>query len=143
MMSATQDMTADKPDLTGCRVLLVEDEYYIADDLCQALEQCGAIVVGPVPSLDKALALAESERLTCAVLDMDLRGESGLGVAEILRRRNVPFIYSTGYSRAVVPETLKGAAHLEKPFRIEELLHAVNTVFRNQRLGSAATRSVE
>src|SRR3712207_3130691 len=82
MMSAPHDMMADKPDLTGCRVLLVEDEYYIADDLCQALEGCGASVVGPVPSLDKALVLAEAESLTCAVLDIDLRGESGLGVAE-------------------------------------------------------------
>ena len=139
-MSATHDMMADKPDLTGCRVLLVEDEYYIADDLRQALEGCGASVVGPVPSLDRALALAEAESLTCAVLDIDLRGESGLGVAEPLCRRNVPFVYSTGFNGAVVPEALKGAAHLEKPFRVEELLHAVNKVFRQrgQAPGSAA-----
>ena len=132
-MSATHDMRADRPDLTGCRVLLVEDEYYIADDLCQALEGCGASVVGPIPSLDRALPLAEAEILTCAVLDIDLRGESGLGVAEVLRRRNVPFVYSTGYNGAMVREALKGAAHLEKPFRVEELLHAVGRVHRQSR----------
>lgn len=132
-MNATRDAMADKPDLTGCRVLLVEDEYYIADDLCRALEGCGASVVGPVPSLDKALALAEAESLTCAVLDIDLRGESGLGVAAALRRRNVPFVYSTGYNRTVVPEALKGAAHLEKPFCVQELLRAVDKVFRQHR----------
>ncbi len=131
-MSATHDLKADRPDLTGCRVLLVEDEYYIADDLCQALEGCGASVVGPIPSLDKALLLAEVEILTCAVLDIDLRGGSGLGVAEVLRRRNVPFIYSTGYNGAMVPEALKGAAHLEKPFRVEELLHAIDKVCRQR-----------
>jgi DNA-binding response OmpR family regulator len=124
---------ADKPDLTGCRVLLVEDEYYIADDLCQALVGCGASIVGPVPSLDKALPLADNESLTCAVLDIDLRGESGLEVAAVLRRRNVPFVYSTGYNGAMVPEVLKGAAHLEKPFRVEELLHAVDKAFRQRR----------
>jgi DNA-binding response OmpR family regulator len=131
-MDAISDVTPDKPDLTGSRVLLVEDDYYIADDLCRALEGCGAEVVGPVPSLDKALPLAEGERLTCAVLDINLRGESGLRVAETLQRRQVPFIYSTGYSRTSVPEPLKGSAHLEKPFRIEELLHAVSQVSRQQ-----------
>ena len=131
-MSATRTMMADRPDLTGCRVLLVEDEYYIADDLCRALEGCGAEVVGPVPSLEKALPLAESESLTCAVLDINLRGESGLKVAETLHRRHVPFVYSTGYSSTSVPDALKGAAHLEKPFRLEELLHAVSHVSRLQ-----------
>jgi len=122
----------DKPDLTGSRVLLVEDEYYLADDLCRALEGCGAEVVGPVPSLEKALPLAENESLTCAVLDINLRGENGLRIAETLQRRNVPFIYSTGYSRASIPETLKGAAHLEKPFRAQELLRAISQVSRRQ-----------
>src|SRR5690242_20026735 len=129
-MSATSDAKADRPDLTGSRVLLVEDEYYIADDLCRALEGCGAEVVGPFPSLDKALPLAERESLTCAVLDINLRGESGLRIAAALRGRNVPFIYSTGYSRTSVPEPLKGAAHLEKPFQVEELLRVVGQVSR-------------
>ncbi len=132
MMSATRDVKPDKPDLTGSRILLVEDEYYIADDLCRALKGCGAEVIGPVPSLTKALLLSESESLTCAVLDINLRGESGLRVAEILQRRNVPFVYSTGYSRTSVPEAFKGAAHLEKPFRVEELLRAVSQVVRQQ-----------
>ena len=129
-MSAIRNMKPEKPDLTGSRVLLVEDEYFLADDLCRALEGCGAEVVGPVSSLDKALPLAEREGLTCAVLDINLRGESGLRVAELLQHRNVPFVYSTGYSRTSVPEALKGSAHLEKPFRTEELLHAVSQVSR-------------
>jgi len=131
-MNATSDGKGDTPELTGCRVLLVEDEYFLADDLCRALERCGAEVIGPVPTLDRALPLAETESLTCAVLDINLRGESGLRVAETLQRRNVPFVYSTGYSRTSVPEALKGAAHLEKPFRVEDLLRAVSQVARQQ-----------
>jgi len=129
-MSATSDVKTDKPDLTGCRVLLVEDEYFVADDLCRALEGCGAEVVGPVPTLDRALPLAESESLTCAVLDINLRGESGLQIAEALHRRNVPFVYSTGYDRKSIPDALEGAAHLEKPFRTEDLLRAVSRIAR-------------
>jgi len=131
-MDATHRTLAERPDLSGCRVLLVEDEYYLADDLCHALEGCGAEVVGPVPSLDKALPLAASESLDCAVLDINLRGRSGLEVAECLQRRTVPFIYSTGYRASLVPAQLKGAAHLEKPFRTEDLLRAVDTVIRQQ-----------
>lgn len=131
-MSATSNVKGEKPALTGCRVLLVEDEYFIADDLRRALEGCGAEVIGPVPTLDRALPLAESENLTCAVLDINLRGESGLKIAETLQRRHVPFVYSTGYSRRSIPEALKGGAHLEKPFRIEELLRAVSQVARPQ-----------
>ena len=131
-MSATSDVKPDKPDLTGSRILLVEDEYYVADELCRALEGCGAEVIGPVPTLDRALPLAESQNLTCAVLDINLRGESCLRIAETLQRRNVPFVYSTGYSRTSVPDALNGAAHLEKPFRIEELLRAVGQASRQQ-----------
>lgn len=127
-MGSSGHHRSEKPDLTGCRVLLVEDEYYIADDICRALESCGADVVGPVPSLEKALPLAAGERLTCAVLDINLRGESGFEVARTLRRRRVPFIYSTGYITSVVPKDLEGGAHLEKPFHIERLLHAVEEV---------------
>ncbi len=127
-MGSSGHHRSEKPDLTDCRVLLVEDEYYIADDICRAIESCGADVVGPVPSLEKALPLAASERLTCAVLDINLRGESGFEVARTLRKRHVPFIYSTGYVPAVVPEGLEGAAHLEKPLHIERLLYALGEI---------------
>jgi DNA-binding NtrC family response regulator len=124
-MSMIGSMKADQPDLKGFRVLLVEDEYYLADDLRRVLQECGAEIVGPVPSLAKALPLAENENLTCAVLDINLRGESGLGIAEVLHRRNVPFVYATGYRNSAVLDAVKGAAHLEKPFRLEALLDAV------------------
>ncbi|WP_201833797.1 response regulator [Microvirga zambiensis] len=129
-MSVTGSARAEKPDLSGLRVLLVEDEYFLADDLCQVLQRCGAEVVGPVPSLAKAMPLAENEDLTCAILDINLRGESGLVIAEALHRRNVPFIYTTGYRNTTIAEALKGAAHLEKPFRPEALLDAVAEIAR-------------
>ena len=129
-MSMTGSVKAEKPDLTGFRVLLVEDEYYLADDLRRVLQGCGAEIVGPVPSLAKALPLAENEHLTCAVLDINLRGESGLAIAETLQRRNVPFIYATGYRNSAILDAVKGAAHLEKPFRPEALLDAVAKIAR-------------
>jgi CheY-like chemotaxis protein len=44
--------------LVGCRILLVEDEYLIAQLMEDWLSQAGAIVVGAVPSIEQALAYA-------------------------------------------------------------------------------------
>jgi hypothetical protein len=63
-------------NLKDCRVLLIEDKYYIADDLGQRLSAHGAVLLGPVPTLEKALALVqETERIDGAVIDINLRGK--------------------------------------------------------------------
>ena len=114
-----------QPDLTGCRILLVEDEYFIADDICRALKDCGAEVVGPASDLSEGLKLAQTRDLACAVLDINLHGESGFRIAEALNGREVPFVYCTGYEPSAVPLTLQGAAHLVKPIKIERLVALV------------------
>jgi hypothetical protein len=75
MTGAPGNLKSDRSDLTGFGVLLIEDDYFIADDLRIALQDCGAEIVGPVPSVDRALLLAENEQLACAVLNINLRGE--------------------------------------------------------------------
>jgi CheY-like chemotaxis protein len=62
--------------LAGRRILVVEDEYFLADDIHHALAQLGAEVVGPVPTLRGALeVLADESRIDAAVLDINLRNE--------------------------------------------------------------------
>jgi DNA-binding response OmpR family regulator len=57
------------------RILIVEDEYLIAVSLQDALENAGSVVVGPVPSVDKAIQKIESEPdIDAAVLDVNLGG---------------------------------------------------------------------
>jgi CheY-like chemotaxis protein len=103
--------------LARCRVLVVEDEYFIADDMARALERLGAEVVGPVPSREQALALiAAGGRLDAAVLDLNLRGESVLPVADTLAERGVPFVFATGYDRAFIPAAFDRVRLCEKPF---------------------------
>lgn len=74
--------------MAGQRVLLVEDEHFIVDDLVHTFEASGAEVVGPVASVIGALDLiVETERLDAAVLDVNLQGEMAYPVADALAAR--------------------------------------------------------
>jgi len=109
--------------LRNCRILVVEDEYLLADDLCNALTDAGAIVLGPVPEVEEALALIEREpHIDAAVLDVNLRGGMVFPVADALRDRNVPFALATGYDGWTLPERFSDVLRLEKPFRPERLV---------------------
>ena len=56
----------------NCHALLVEDEYFIADDMAKALETFGAKVVGPASDKEKATALLSSDRqIDAAILDIN------------------------------------------------------------------------
>jgi CheY-like chemotaxis protein len=115
-----------KTGLTSRRVLVVEDEYFLADDMARALEQVGAEVVGPVPSVARALAvLASGESVDAAVLDINLRGEMVFPVADALRARGTPFVFSTGYGRASVPAAYRDVPRWEKPFTAENFAKAL------------------
>lgn len=104
--------------LEGMRILVVEDEYLLADDLRDALTEAGAEVLGPVPSIDDAQALIVSEpEIDAAVLDINLRGEMVFPVADALRARGVPFTFATGYDEWALPERFAGAPRVEKPLK--------------------------
>jgi CheY-like chemotaxis protein len=90
--------------LRGWRVLVVEDEYLIADAMERGLRGAGAIVLGPVPTVEKALELLEGEReVDGAVLDINLAGRKVFPVADALAARGIRFLFATGYDAADVP----------------------------------------
>lgn len=104
------------PSLAGKRVLVVEDEYLIAADLSYALQKTGAVVVGPAPSIRRALDLLDRETtIDAAVLDMNLQGERVFPVADALHARSIPFVFASGYEGWVVPEQHAAAPRCEKP----------------------------
>src|SRR3712207_9551920 len=90
--------------LRGKRVLVVEDDYFLAEDMRTDLERAGAEVVGPIPRLKQALdLLARGERLDGTVLDINLAGEMVYPLADALRERGVPFVFATGYEEKNIP----------------------------------------
>lgn len=107
------------------RILVVEDEYLIADDLCRTLRAAGAIVVGPVATVPEGLELARRERLDAAVIDVNLGGEMSYAIATELDARKVPYLFATGYDCSALPAAWRRVPHIEKPFvpdRIVEML---------------------
>lgn len=114
------DQSMDRLD--GARVLIVEDEYYLADDLSRALSDAGATVVGPVATLQEAEQRLGDGAFDCAVVDMNLRGEFAFAVADRLKAGNVPFVVATGYNEGSLPEALKNAPRVEKPFAPQQVI---------------------
>ena len=109
--------------MVGRRILIVEDEFFVADSLAMYLTSLGAVVVGPAASVRDALDLVDqSERLDGAVLDVNLQGKQAYPVADALAARNVPFVLVTGYASDSIPERYNAVPQCSKPFRAAELV---------------------
>lgn len=108
--------------LAGKRILIVEDEYFIASDLKRSLSEADAIVVGPVSALNSGIALAEQEMLDAAVLDVNLEGSHSYPLADALTRRSIPYMFLTGYDGWSLPESYRSAPRLAKPFNAQNLI---------------------
>ena len=109
-------------DLAGTRVLLVEDEYYIADDLRRTLNGAGAAVVGPCSTLAKAYEALDQAIFDCALIDLNLHGESAVPIADRLLEQGTSFAIATGYGSPSLPERLLNVPRIEKPFDPPALL---------------------
>ncbi|TFL18681.1 response regulator [Jannaschia formosa] len=98
----------------------------IADELRLELEDRGAEVLGPVPSVRAALELLSSEaRVDGATLDVTLGREESFPVADVLLARNIPFVFTTGYDDWAIPEPYRSCPRCSKPADIEEIIRAL------------------
>jgi CheY-like chemotaxis protein len=122
-MSASSTLR-DRALLMGRRILVVEDEYFLADDIERAFRSLGAEIAGPVAELDDALRiLNDGGTLDGAVLDVNIRSEMVLPVARELKARHVPFVFTTGYDRTAVGGEFKDVLLWEKPIDVSVMAH--------------------
>jgi CheY-like chemotaxis protein len=101
--------------LEGMRILVAEDEFFIALVVEETLQSLGCTVVGPFPDLAQATEAAAQEPVDGAVLDINLGGEMVYPLAERLERNGVPFVFTTGYAIADLPERFRVFDCLRKP----------------------------
>ena len=120
MLADQQTTTQDR------RVLVVEDEFFVAMDLSAELRSRGYTVVGPAATVEKAQALVGEGPLYGAVLDMFLAGRPVFEVARDLLSRNTPFLFVSGYTAPEIPSWMPPKPRYTKPVAAAELVDAVD-----------------
>lgn len=121
---------AAAPPLEGARVLIVEDEFFIADDLVRALRQKGGEPVGPAGTIKQAEELIASEHLDAAILDLNLRGEMASKLIARLAAARLPCVIVSGYGEDAMPESVSGVARLEKPVSPSSVMNSLAAELR-------------
>ena len=112
-------------NLVGLCVLVVEDDYFVANESASVLRDHGARVLGPVPDMDRARGLLSEEKPDCVLLDVNLKGELVYPLAEDLLHRGIPAVFTTGYDASFLPPALRGMPCLQKPVEPRELIRVV------------------
>lgn len=121
-MAVSPALSRQSVQLTGRRILVVEDEYFLADDIGKTFRALGAEVAGPVGHLEDALKiLHDGSVLDAAVLDANIRGEMIFPIARELKARNVPFVFTTGYDKITLGPEFLDVLLLEKPIDLPSM----------------------
>ncbi|QTA92463.1 ATP-binding response regulator [Desulfonema magnum] len=125
--------------MTKARILIVEDEYVIAENMQAKLEKEGYVVCGVAPSGKRAIQKAKTEKPDLVLMDIMLKGPmDGIEAANQIRKRfNIPIIYLTAFSdkemldRAKITEPF---GYLLKPFEDRELYANIEMAFYKARM---------
>jgi CheY-like chemotaxis protein len=111
--------------LSGRHILIVEDNFYQAEDSRESLARAGAVIAacrGTPPDVDALLAEA---RVDIALLDIHLGPVQSFDLARALRSRSIPVVFLTGYDAGVVPDDLADIPLISKPADTAALVDAL------------------
>jgi DNA-binding response OmpR family regulator len=121
------------------RILIAEDEMLVAMMLEDSLESKGYTVL-KAAHLSRGLELAESELIDLAMLDINLGGLESFPIAAVLRRRAIPFLFSSGYGEEGLPNEWRGEKVLQKPYDGKQMFAALDSLLAKANQGSADCR---
>ncbi|UZK67789.1 response regulator [Sphingomonas sp. M1-B02] len=111
-------------DLGGMRILVVEDEFYLATDIADQIERAGGTVLGPCADASAGVAELDASP-DCAVIDINLGQGPSFEMAEALKRRGVPFLFMTGYDAATIPLEFAHVERVAKPADTSRVIDAI------------------
>jgi len=111
-------------DISGLRILIVEDAVLLALELEAGLTEAGARVVGSAAGIEDAERMIDLA-FDAAVLDANLNGRSVLPIAGALAARGIPFIFATGYDETEVAPEGFNAPVVRKPYNVRQIAAAL------------------
>lgn len=112
-------------------ILVVEDDELIASTMEIALESRGYALAGPVSTMQAAKVLLEAAQPDVALIDYRLETGTSEGLLPLLRERKVPTCVLTGIAADSLPAAYAHCMVLQKPFRLNELIDAVEKLESN------------
>ena len=116
--------------LEGRRILVVEDDYFVAESLMEMLEEAGAVVLGPIGWVQDAIVFLQCGPAVDAVLlDVNMHGQASYAVADTLVGRGIPFVFVTGYDEGALDLAYRGYPRCEKPLQSRAVLAALSRPF--------------
>ena len=119
--------------LMGRRVLVVEDEYFLADDIVRALTTLGACIVGPFGDLDEATEVVNRDvAIDAAIVDINLRNEVAFPLVRVLRSRKVPLVLTSGYDRSSIEPEFQDVRLWGKPLDIKSLARELTSMIKSR-----------
>lgn len=120
----------ERQGLSGKRILLVEDEPLVSMDIEAHLTAAGCTVTGLASNITEAKQLINQADYDAALVDANLEGHPVDEIATLLRNRNCPFAFVSGYGREALPHGFRDAMLLSKPFSKDRLLATVESLLR-------------
>jgi DNA-binding response OmpR family regulator len=116
--------------LQGRRILVIEDDFLVAETLTYMLEDAGATILGPIGWRDEARAFIsrDSTKFDTVVLDINLHGQPSYPIADALIERGIHFIFMTGYGADALEAGYRSYPRCEKPFEQKALFAALASV---------------
>ena len=134
-MSASPTLSRQRMPLAGRRILVVEDEYFLADDIGRTLRALGAEIAGPAGHIEDAVEiLHDGGVLNAAVLDVNIRSDMIFPVARELRARHVPFVFTTGYDKITIISEFQDVLLLEKPIDLAAMARKLVALINDPRI---------
>lgn len=116
-------------DLTGRRILVVEDSPVVGPFTADLLEDLGCKVVGPAPNMAKARELVETMEIDAAIMDVHIRGERVFPLCELLDARGTPFVLTSGYADWTMPDQWQERPRLQKPYTLDDIRAVLGDLF--------------
>ena len=114
-----------QPSLAGHTVLIMEDEFYMAEDAAAAVRGAGGDVIGPCSTEADAFRAIEGRSISVAMLDVNLGSGPSFAVARSLQQSGAPFLFLIGYDFDVIPAEFASIVKLQKPAEMRKVVRCL------------------